>query len=83
MNKKQTIYVKGIVTFTKNEKQPDFVLGNGVITINQLIEFCNGEAAEYMTEYKGEPQLRVQFIMGKDGKVKITVDTYRKDGGNE
>ena len=44
----ETIYVKGINTFPKNEKAPDFVLGSGVITPNVLIAFIK-EHQEHLT----------------------------------
>ena len=74
----ETIYVKGINTFPKNDKAPDFVLGSGVITPNVLIAFIK-EHQEHLTEYKGEKQLKVNFLKGRNGQINITLDTFKPE----
>jgi hypothetical protein len=78
----EKIYIKGINTFEKNAKAPDFVLGNGVITIDDFKEFINSNQ-QHLTEYQGKKQLRFQITMGKDNKVKFTVDTYKPTAKTE
>jgi len=71
------IYVKGMRVFPPHEKAPDFVKGTLLITPNVLDKFCE-ENAEYMTEYKGEKQLKCQILEGDTG-LYFTVDTWKKD----
>ena len=77
--KREKVYPKGLLTFKKNEKAPDFVKGTLVIDINKLIEWINGEGSKWMTDYKGDPQLRCQ-VTEWEGKINIEVDTFRKGG---
>lgn len=71
----EKIYPKGIMCFQKHEKAPDFVLGSVVITVNDLVKFCK-ENPQYLTDYKGEKQLRLQALTGNKG-LYFTVDTYK------
>lgn len=74
----EKIHPKGIRTFNKHEKAPDFVLGTMVITLNELIAFCK-ENADLLSEYKGEKQLKLQILKSKDGGLKAVVDTYKSE----
>lgn len=71
------IYPKGLRTFPKNEKQPEFVLGSLVITPNELVSWLR-ENESLLTDYKGEKQLRLQMLNGNKG-IYFVVDTYSKD----
>ena len=66
-----------IFTFKKNEKAPDFVKGEMVINIDQLKDWCYGEGEQYLTEYKGEKQLKCQML-DYEGKISISVNTYKR-----
>lgn len=70
-----TVYPKGIRFFKPFSSAPDFVKGGIVVTPNELIKFCK-ENEEYLTEYNGEKQLKLQLLEGKDG-LYITVNTYK------
>lgn len=72
----ETILLKGIRLFKKNDKQPDFVLATGVITPDELNAFCIDNAA-LMTEYNGQKQIRIQLLRSKDGNPYISVDTWK------
>lgn len=78
------VKAKGIMTFNPNEKAPSFVLGTIVISVNQLKEWLNNEGKEYLTDYKGEPQLKLQVTSVKEGRgIMVAVDTWKptpKDG---
>jgi hypothetical protein len=74
-------YIRGIISFEKNAKAPDFVLGNGVINIDDLTDWIATEGKEHITDYKGKRQIKIQFLMSKDNRVSIIVDTYKKDDG--
>jgi hypothetical protein len=71
------IYPKGLRTFPKNEKQPDFVLGTLMITPNELVSWLR-ENESLLTDYKGTKQLKLQMLNGDKG-IYFVVDTYAKD----
>jgi Zn/Cd-binding protein ZinT len=73
----EKIYVAGFRTFPKHEKSPDFVLGSLLITPNELFKFIK-ENSQYLTDYKGEKQLKCQILQGKNG-INFVVDTYKKE----
>jgi len=70
-------YINGIVTFPKNEKAPDFVIGGGVINIDDFKEFIN-ENKEKLTDYKGKKQLKFQMLKSDKGNVNFVLDEYKK-----
>jgi len=72
----ETIYPKGIRTFKKNDKQPDFVLGSVIISLNEFIEWCKDNPT-LLTEYEGKKQLKLQCVTKKEGGVTFTVDTFK------
>jgi len=74
----EQIYPKGIVTFAKNPKQPDFVLGSAIITIDDFIEWTK-QNPNLLTEYNGKKQLRLQCLTKKAGGISFTVDTYKSE----
>lgn len=71
------IYPQGIMCFKKHDKAPDFVLGSMVISLSKFKEWVNSEGKDLLTEYKGDKQLRLQVLSGKDGPY-VAVDTYKK-----
>lgn len=68
------IYPEGIRVFSPREKSPDFVKGSIVITPNQLVAWLKANP-DYLKDYKGEKQLRLQILDGKKG-LYVAVDTY-------
>ncbi len=70
----ETIYPKGIRLFNKHEKQPDFVIGSLVVTLNELVQYCK-DNPELLTEYNGQKQLKLQIIRTKKGDLSCSVDT--------
>jgi len=71
------LYPKGLTTFAKNEKAPDWVLGTLVVTPKTLLDWCNNDGKEWLTDYKGSAQIKLQVTKGKDGKLQIAVDTFK------
>lgn len=69
------IYPKGVVAFKPHEKAPSFVKGTVMITLPDLREWLNGEGKQYLGEYNGKPQLKLQ-ITEFNGKFGVQVDTY-------
>ena len=72
----ENILPKGVRFFKKNEKQPDFVIGAAVITINELVTFCK-ENESLLTEYNGQKQLKLQLLKSKAGELYFSVDTFK------
>ena len=73
----ENIYPKGIRTFKKHENAPDFVLGTVVITLKELRDWALDEGSQYLTDYKGEKQLRLSATKAKDGSISLKVDTWK------
>lgn len=71
------VFAKGIRTFAKKDSQPDFVLGELVITPNELFTWLKGEGAQYLTEYKETKQLKLQVTKSRDGGLMLAVNTYK------
>ena len=69
------VYPKGIIVFNPNEKAPSFVKGTIVISPNQLTEWLE-QNPDHVTDYKGEPQLKLQLLEGDKG-LYVIVDTYK------
>ena len=84
MSKTETVYPKGIRTFAKSAKQPDFVLGEMVMSIEEFKDWLIQEADVYFTKYQGKDQLRFQIIRGRDGKPPyLTVNTFKPKAETE
>lgn len=73
----EKIYPKGLRTFPKHEKQPDFVLGALIIDPNELFEWLQ-ENKHLLTEYKEKKQLKLQILRGDKG-ISFVVDTYKPE----
>ncbi len=71
------IYPKGVVVFTPSEAQLKYKLGSIVITPKLLKEWLDADGAEYLTEYKGDKQLRLDINKRDDGKLYVSVDLYK------
>ena len=76
--KKQKVYPKGIAVFTKHEKAPEWVKETIIITPAVFFEWCKNEGNQYMSDYKGNDQIKLQLIE-YEGKPSISVDTYKKE----
>jgi len=72
----ETIYPKGIRTFAKNEKSPDFVLGTVIISLKEFYDWIK-DNPQLLTDYNGANQLKLQCLKKKDGGITFTVDTYK------
>ena len=71
------VFAKGIRTFAKHNSAPDFVLGELVITPNELFTWLKGDGAQYLTEYKETKQLKLQVTKSRDGGLMLAVNTYK------
>lgn len=75
------VYPKGVMVFSPRANAPEFVKGSIVISLNELVKFCN-ENPGLLTEYKGEKQLRLQLKEGNKG-LYAEVDTYQPGAKKE
>jgi hypothetical protein len=73
--KKEKVYPKGIMAFKPNEKAPSFVKASVLVTPNELINWLK-ENSDYLTEYKGNKQLKLQLLENEKG-LYFVVDTYQ------
>ena len=73
------IFVKGLRFFPKHQNSPEWVLGDLVINLDQFKAWVNGEGKEYLSEYKGEKQLKLQVTRLKDGGLSASVNNYKKE----
>lgn len=69
------VFPEGIRMFAKRQGAPDFVIGSMVITPNALVQWLK-DNKQYLSEYKGEKQLKLQVLSGKNGPY-VSVDTYQ------
>lgn len=78
------IYLKGLRSFPKRQGAPDFVIGDLVITLDDLKAFLNDPAnAKYITEYQGKKQIKINMTWGQEANVVFSVNTYGVDGGGQ
>ena len=73
--KKEKVFPKGMMAFKPNEKAPDFVKASVMVTPNELISWLK-ENSDYLTEYKGNKQLKLQLLENDKG-LYFVVDTYQ------
>lgn len=73
--KKEKVFPKGMMAFKPNEKAPDFVKASVMVTPNELISWLK-ENSDYLTEYKGNKQLKLQLLENEKG-LYFVVDTYQ------
>lgn len=79
----ERIYPAGISCYAKHENAPSFIAGDIVIDLAKFREWVNGEGAQYLTEYKGSKQLKLQFLTPRDpgGRPSIQVNNYKRSEG--
>ena len=72
------VKAKGLVTFSPNEKAPDFVLGTLLVNVDEFIDFLKNESQQYQTEYQGKKQLKIQVTAMKNKRgIMVAVDTWK------
>jgi hypothetical protein len=77
----EKVKADGIVTFAPSDKAPDWVYGTLVIDINKFIDWIKADGKQYLTDYKGQPQLKLQVTGMKDKRgMLVSVDTWKPDG---
>lgn len=74
----EIVKAKGLVTFSPNEKAPDFVLGTLLVNVDEFIDFLKNESLQYQTEYQGKKQLKIQVTSMKSKRgIMVSVDTWK------
>ncbi len=68
--------LEGVRFFDKKENQPDFVIGSGVITLDDIYAFSKANP-ELITEYQGKKQIKFQLLKSKAGNLYAKVDTWK------
>jgi hypothetical protein len=78
----EKIYVDGLRTFPKRENAPSFVLGTLILTLDDLTAWWKANT-QYLTDYQGKDQLKMQITQNDKGKINFTVDTWKKGDAKE
>lgn len=73
------VFINGVRFFPKRDSAPEFVLGTLVLTPKQISEWAAANA-QYMSDYNGDSQVRIQITKGQEGKLVFAVDTWKPDG---
>jgi len=76
------IFPEGIRVFSPRNGAPDFVKGSIVITPNDLIEWLKANK-NLLTDYKDKKQLSLDLLSNKDGKLFLSVNTYKPSDKKE
>lgn len=78
----EKIFAKGLRVFEPKETAPEFVLGTIVLTPEDLKDWLTGEGNQYLSEYQGKKQIRLNVTKNKTGRgLTISVDTWKKPEG--
>lgn len=77
----EKIFPEGVRVFKPRQGAPNFVKGSVVISPNALVAWLK-KNPDFLKEYKGEKQLNLDLLEGKDGGLYLSVNTYQKQGAN-
>jgi hypothetical protein len=76
--KEDNLLPGGLRFFNPNAQAPEFVVGELVISLNELITYCK-ENPQHLSEYEGKKQLKVQLLISKNDKLYGRVNNYKKE----
>jgi hypothetical protein len=76
------IFPEGIRVFSPRNGSPDWVKGSIVITPNDLVTWLKANAG-LLTEYKGKKQIVLDLLTNKEGKLFLSVNTYKPEDKKE
>lgn len=77
------VYPKGFRFFKPRENAPSFVKADLAINLKEFSEFVNSkEVKDYITDYKGASQLKLQLKDGDNGFY-LQVDTFKPQAKQE
>lgn len=66
-------FIQGIIAF---KPKKDFIKAELVISLNELVKFCK-DNPEFLTEYNGEKQLKIQVKESKSGKFYVDHNDWK------
>ena len=66
---------EGVRFFDKHQNAPDFVLASLILTLDDLYAFAKNNP-QFLVDYQGKKQLKLQVLRSKEGKIYSVVDTY-------
>lgn len=75
----EKVFPKGLMIFPKKENQPEFVIGSMVVDVDNIAN----DNSQYLTDYQGKRQLRVQILKSREGKVYMQVDTWKPNTASD
>jgi hypothetical protein len=67
----EKVFPKEITMFLRKENQPSFVLGEMAINVDEIAKANE----QYLSDYKGKRQLKVQVLMSKENKPYLVINT--------
>lgn len=73
------IFLDGLRFWKKRDNAPDFVQGSLVLTLDDLNAWAKANP-QYLSDYQGKQQIRLQITKGKEGGLVFAVDTWKPDG---
>ena len=76
-NERETIFVEGFHIFKPNEKAPDFILAEVILTPEVLIKWMEGNV-DLLEKSKYGEQFRLTLKESKSGTYYFAVNTYKK-----
>lgn len=74
----EKIFMDGLRFWKKRDTAPEFVLGTLVITPADLAAWVAANP-QYLTEYEGKKQVKIQVTKGQEGKLVFAVDTWKPE----
>lgn len=74
-----TTFAEGFRSFDRKDGQPDFILGEILITPEDLLNWAK-KNPELTSDYKGKTQVKFQIKKSKEGKVYVELNTWKPDG---
>lgn len=69
------IYPGGIKFFKSKENHPDWIIGNFVISIEDLVQWVKDNPT-LLSDYNGKKQIKCDLRKGKDGPY-VAVNTWK------
>lgn len=72
------IFPKGVRFFDPHPKAPKSIKGSVVITLSEFVNFCK-ENPDFLSDYNGNKQIKLQLVEKKQGGLFLSVDTYKKE----
>ena len=72
----QKVYPKGMIGFAPHANAPDWALGDLTISLDEFWTWLKNNP-EYVTNYKGSKQLKLQVTRGKENRLSVSVNTWK------